>query len=42
MVLERLLIQVAEADNTITINTGSRGGQYYYNSKGNKVYVPKR
>lgn len=24
------------------INTGSRGGQYYYNSKGNKVYVPKR
>jgi hypothetical protein len=25
-----------------TINTGSRGGQYYYNSNGNKVYVPKR
>jgi len=25
-----------------TINTGERGGQYYYNSKGNKVYVPKR
>lgn len=24
------------------INTGSRGGQYYYNSKGNKTYVPKR
>jgi len=25
-----------------TIYTGSRGGQYYINSKGNKVYVPKR
>ncbi|MBK6497038.1 MAG: hypothetical protein IPG00_02265 [Saprospiraceae bacterium] len=25
-----------------TIYTGPRGGQYYYNSKGNKVYVPKR
>jgi hypothetical protein len=25
-----------------TINTGSRGGQYYTNDKGNKVYVPKR
>lgn len=25
-----------------TIHTGSRGGQYYYNSKGKKVYVPKR
>ena len=25
-----------------TIHTGSRGGQYYYNSSGNKVYVPKR
>lgn len=25
-----------------TIHTGSRGGQYYYNSYGNKVYVPKR
>ena len=25
-----------------TIHTGSRGGQYYYNSNGNKVYVPKR
>lgn len=25
-----------------TIHTGSRGGQYYINSKGNKVYVPKR
>ena len=25
-----------------TIQTGSRGGQYYINSKGNKVYVPKR
>ena len=24
------------------ISTGSRGGQYYYNSKGNKTYVPKR
>ncbi len=24
------------------IQTGSRGGQYYYNSSGNKVYVPKR
>lgn len=24
------------------IHTGSRGGQYYNNSKGNKVYVPKR
>lgn len=25
-----------------TIQTGSRGGQYYTNSRGNKVYVPKR
>lgn len=25
-----------------TIHTGSKGGQYYYNDKGNKVYVPKR
>ena len=25
-----------------TIHTGSRGGQYYINSKGNKTYVPKR
>ena len=25
-----------------SINTGPRGGQYYYNDKGNKVYVPKR
>jgi len=25
-----------------TIYTGPQGGQYYYNSKGNKVYVPKR
>jgi hypothetical protein len=25
-----------------TIYTGPRGGQYYYNSRGNKVYVPKR
>lgn len=25
-----------------TIQTGPRGGQYYYNSSGNKVYVPKR
>ena len=25
-----------------TIHTGSRGGQYYRNSNGNKVYVPKR
>ena len=24
------------------IQTGSRGGQYYYNNNGNKVYVPKR
>lgn len=24
------------------IYTGPRGGQYYYNSRGNKVYVPKR
>ena len=24
------------------IYTGSRGGQYYYNSNGNKTYVPKR
>lgn len=24
-----------------TINTGSRGGQYYINSNGNKSYVPK-
>ncbi len=25
-----------------TIHQGSRGGQYYINSNGNKVYVPKR
>lgn len=25
-----------------TIQTGSSGGQYYTNSRGNKVYVPKR
>ncbi|MBV8328011.1 hypothetical protein [Chryseobacterium sp.] len=25
-----------------TIQTGPRGGQYYYNSNGNKTYVPKR
>lgn len=25
-----------------TIHTGSRGGQYYFNSNGNKTYVPKR
>lgn len=25
-----------------TIQTGPRGGQYYINSNGNKVYVPKR
>ncbi len=25
-----------------TIQTGPRGGQYYTNSRGNKVYVPKR
>ena len=25
-----------------TIHTGSRGGQYYYNSNGHKTYIPKR
>lgn len=25
-----------------SINTGPKGGQYYYNDNGNKVYVPKR
>ena len=25
-----------------TIYTGPRGGQYYYNDSGRKVYVPKR
>ncbi len=25
-----------------TIHTGSRGGQFYYNSRGHKTYVPKR
>jgi len=25
-----------------TIHTGSRGGQYYYNSKGNKTYIKRR
>jgi hypothetical protein len=25
-----------------TIQTGPKGGQYYYNSNGNKTYVPKR
>ena len=24
------------------IHTGSRGGQYYYNNKGNKVYIKKK
>lgn len=24
------------------IYTGEKGGQYYYNDKGNKVYVPKQ
>lgn len=24
------------------IHTGARGGQYYHNSKGRKIYVPKR
>jgi hypothetical protein len=28
--------------NGQTINTGSRGGQYYINSNGNKTYVPKK
>ncbi len=25
-----------------TIQTGPRGGQYYYNQNGNKTYVPKQ
>jgi hypothetical protein len=25
-----------------TIQTGPRGGQYYYNENGNKTYVPKQ
>ena len=25
-----------------SIQTGPRGGQYYYNRNGNKIYVPKR
>ena len=25
-----------------TIHTGPRGGQYYYNNRGTKTYVPKR
>jgi len=25
-----------------SIQTGPKGGQYYYNSKGKKTYVPKR
>ncbi len=28
--------------NGRTIYTGSKGGQYYYNGRGNKTYVPKR
>lgn len=28
--------------NGKTIQTGSKGGQYYINSKGKKTYVPKR
>lgn len=28
--------------NGQNIKTGSRGGQYYINSNGNKTYVPKR
>jgi hypothetical protein len=25
-----------------TIHTGPKGGQYYYNSKGKKTYIPKQ
>ncbi|MDC8028016.1 hypothetical protein NBY09_17945 [Elizabethkingia anophelis] len=28
--------------NGQNIQTGTRGGQYYINSNGNKTYVPKR
>lgn len=28
--------------NEQNIQTGSRGGQYYINNNGNKIYVPKR
>ncbi|MFV0229691.1 hypothetical protein OBJ94_04620 [Empedobacter falsenii] len=28
--------------NGQSIQTGPKGGQYYYNSNGNKTYVPKR
>lgn len=28
--------------NSKSIYTGPKGGQYYYNSKGNKTYIPKR
>jgi hypothetical protein len=28
--------------NGRTVNTGPRGGQYYLNDNGKKVYVPKR
>ncbi len=28
--------------NDKTIHTGPRGGQYYYNSKGKKVYIKKK
>lgn len=32
----------APSSTTRTIYTGPRGGQYYYNSKGNKVYIKKK
>jgi len=34
--------QAKNYGNGKTIYTGSKGGQYYINDKGKKVYVPKR
>lgn len=34
--------QALNYGNGQTIQTGTRGGQYYINSNGNKTYVPKR
>lgn len=35
-------IEASKYGSDRTIYTGSRGGQYYINDNGHKVYVPKR